>query len=195
MKGHWISCICNQFSINIRRVGIVEGKLGALEPTMNSMVQEIRRLSLKFDDRNLTDGVYRRGHERSSNNLPPPSGNSHPQHLSQQFSFQRSPLHQQLRQPSPAPRRLLWQLPYKNLTDEEELINTCYPEDDFEDKCNDGRTAYGWGPRRMVNPNPNKGQRFSFPNLNRRRGDPTLTSIWWRSRFLLSVGILTSSPF
>ena len=50
----------------------------------NGMVQEIKRLSLKFDDRNLADGAYRSGRECSSNNLPPPPP-------PQQFSFNDRP--------------------------------------------------------------------------------------------------------
>ena len=56
---------------------------------------------------------------------------------------------------------------------EEELINTFYLEDDFEEKGYNGRVTYGRGPRRMANPNPNKGEGLSFPNLNSRRGDPS----------------------
>ena len=40
------------------RVGVVEERLGALESTMNSTVQEIKRLSLKFDDRGHLDGAH-----------------------------------------------------------------------------------------------------------------------------------------
>ena len=40
------------------RGGVVEGRISALESTMDSMIQKIKRLSLKFDDRGLTDGMY-----------------------------------------------------------------------------------------------------------------------------------------
>ena len=121
----------NEQSSLSARVGTVEGRLGALESTMDSMVQEIKMISLKFDDQSLANGAYWSGRERSLNNLPPPppplSGNPH----------------QQPRQLSPPPRRHQWQLPFEDPPDEEELINTLYPEDDFKDEGYDGRTAYG----------------------------------------------------
>ena len=43
------------------RAGIVEGRLSALEATMDSMMQEIKRLSLKIDDQGLADGMYQSG--------------------------------------------------------------------------------------------------------------------------------------
>ena len=64
------------------KVGAIEGRLGVLESTMGSMIQEIKKLYLKIDDRSLANGVYRSRHECSSNNLPPSppptSGNLHP---------------------------------------------------------------------------------------------------------------------
>ena len=61
------------------RMDNIEGRLSALELTIISMVQEIKRLSFKFDDRSLADREYRRGHEYSSNNFssPPLTGNPH----------------------------------------------------------------------------------------------------------------------
>jgi len=82
-----------------------------------------------------------------------------------------TPPRQQPRQPSPPPRCPLRQFPYKDLTDEKELINTFYREDDFEDEGYDRRTTYRRSLRRMANPNPNSGEGFPFPNLVRRRGD------------------------
>ena len=47
----------DQFSLSTR-VDVVEGRLGSLEATMDIMVQELKKISLKFDDRNLADGTY-----------------------------------------------------------------------------------------------------------------------------------------
>ena len=73
-----------QYNLSMR-VGTVEERLDALESTINSMVQEIKKLSLKLDDRSLANGAYRSRRERSLNNLspssPPSSINPHPQLL------------------------------------------------------------------------------------------------------------------
>jgi len=50
-------------------------------------------------------------------------------------------------------------------------LNTFYQEDDFEDEAYDGTMAYTQGHKQMVNPNPNRGGGFPFPNHDRRRGD------------------------
>ena len=101
----------NEQSSISTRVHTIEGRLGALESTIDTLVQEIKRLSLKFDDRSLSDGAYRSGRERSSNNLPlpspPQSSNPHPQPLPQHFPFQRPLTRQQPRQPSSPSRCLL----------------------------------------------------------------------------------------
>jgi len=39
------------------RVGTAEGRRSALESIMDNMVQESKRLSLKFDERGLADGA------------------------------------------------------------------------------------------------------------------------------------------
>ena len=47
-----------------KRMGIVEGDIYTIKSTLDLMVQEIKLLSLKIDDRSLTDGTYRSGHDR-----------------------------------------------------------------------------------------------------------------------------------
>jgi len=40
------------------RMGTAKGEISAIKSTLNSVVQELKRLSLKIDDRNLVDGTY-----------------------------------------------------------------------------------------------------------------------------------------
>jgi len=40
------------------RVGAIGERFGALESIMDSMAQEIKMLSLNFDDRSLVDGAF-----------------------------------------------------------------------------------------------------------------------------------------
>ena len=159
-----------QPSLSIR-VCTVEGRLGAFESTIDSMVQEIKRLSLKFDDRGLADGADRSGRNHSS-------GNPHPHPPPQQNPLQQPPpqsqpitLHQHPQQPSPPPKRPPRNFQYETISDEDELNDTFLQEDDYEDEAYDRRVAYGRSPRRMTNPNPNKGGGFPFPDHDRRRGD------------------------
>jgi len=71
----------------------------------------------------------------------------------QSIFLQWSPPRQQPGQPSPPPsRHPLWNLPYEDLSDEEELIDTFYQEDNFEDEAYDGRMTYERGPRQRANP-------------------------------------------
>ena len=69
------------------------------------------------------------------------------------------------------PRRPSWNLPYEDLSDEEKFNNTFYLEEDFEVEAYDERMTYGRGPRRVANPNSNKGGGLPFPNPDRIKGD------------------------
>jgi len=56
------------------RMDTFEGRLSTLESTMNVVVQELKKISLKLDDQNLVNGTYRSGLDHITNNsLPPPS--------------------------------------------------------------------------------------------------------------------------
>ena len=131
------------------------------------MTQEIKKLSLKIDDRSLTDGIYHSEHGRQSTQPSP-----QPSPL-QQPPPQQPPLHQQLPQQPPPSRRLLRNFQYEDLSDEEELNNPFYQEDDFKDETYDGGMAYGRGHRRIANHNPNRRRGFSFTNHDRRRDYPS----------------------
>jgi len=65
------------------RVGTIKGRLNALESTMNSMIQELMRLSFKIDDRGLADGMYWSRWDCPSGNLhpTPPPHQPPPYHL------------------------------------------------------------------------------------------------------------------
>ena len=54
------------------RMNTAEKRVDAVKLTLDGVVQEPKRLSLKIDDRNLADSTYRSGRDRSSINLPPP---------------------------------------------------------------------------------------------------------------------------
>jgi len=78
------------------RMGTIEEKIGAVKSTLDNVVQELKRLSLKIDDRSLIDGTYRSGCDRSSTNLPPTTHSPH--HLPQYHPSTNLPPPQQ---PSP----------------------------------------------------------------------------------------------
>ena len=42
----------------VTRMNIVEREIRTIKSTLNNVVQEIKRLSLKIDDRSLVDGTY-----------------------------------------------------------------------------------------------------------------------------------------
>ena len=100
-------------------------------------------MSLKIDDQSLTDGTCRSGHYCQSTQPPP--------------------------QQPPPPRRPLQNFQYEDLSNEKELNNPFYQENDFEDEAYDGGLVYKRGYSRMANPNPNKREGFLFPNHVRRR--------------------------
>jgi len=54
------------------KMGIVEGEISTLKSTLNSVIQELKRLSLKTDDQSLADGMYRSGSDHLSTDLFPP---------------------------------------------------------------------------------------------------------------------------
>jgi len=60
------------------RMDTTEKRTNVIKSTLDSMVQELQRLSLKIDDRSLADDTYRTGRDPSSINLPPPPLPSHP---------------------------------------------------------------------------------------------------------------------
>ena len=150
----------------LHKVGTVEGRLNALESTIDSMVQEIKRLSLKIDVRGRADGTYQSGRDRSSGNL-------HPQRPPHQSLQHQPPPHQPpLYQPlphQPPPRRLLQNFQYEDLSDEKELNKPSSQEDDFEDDYGDEEMAYKRGQKRMADPNPIKERGFLLSsNVDRR---------------------------
>ena len=49
-----------------------EGRLSTLESTMNVVVQELKKISLKLDDQNLVNGTYQSGLDHIINNSQPP---------------------------------------------------------------------------------------------------------------------------
>ena len=154
------------------RVGVVEEDINNIKSSLDRMDRTIERFSLQIHNRNFADGTYQSRHKRSSINRPPPaSGNPHPQPRPQQFPFQRPIPRQKSRQPSLPPRRPLWNLPFEELSDEKELVNTFYQEEDSEDEASNGRMDCKRGPRWMANPNPNRRRGFPFLNLDRRRGE------------------------
>ena len=54
------------------RMDTFEGRLSTLESTMDVVIQELKKISLKLDDQNLADGTHRSGLHRPANNPPPP---------------------------------------------------------------------------------------------------------------------------
>jgi len=48
------------------RTGTAERRVDAIRSTLDLMVQEIKKLSMKIDDRSLADGTYRSGHGHPS---------------------------------------------------------------------------------------------------------------------------------
>ena len=46
------------------KMGTVNRKVGVIKSTLDLMIQEIKKLSLKIDDWSLVDGTYRSGHDR-----------------------------------------------------------------------------------------------------------------------------------
>ena len=138
------------------------------------MVQKINKLSLKINDQGLTGGMYRNERDHSSGNFHPPTTPYLP--LPHQPPPTQPPPHQPLqnqppsRQPSPyqpppyqsPPRCPLRNFQYEGLSDEKELNNLFYQEDDFEEGAYDGGMAYGRGHRRITNPNPYRVEGFFF---------------------------------
>jgi len=66
-----------QFSLSTM-LGNIEGRICAINSTLDGVVQVIKRLSLKLDDWGVADGKYWSGRERSSNTFPPLPPPSHP---------------------------------------------------------------------------------------------------------------------
>ena len=54
------------------RMCTAEKEVRAINSTLDNVVQELERFSLKIDDWSLTDGMYLSGHDRQSTHLPPP---------------------------------------------------------------------------------------------------------------------------
>ena len=169
-------------------------EVGAIKSTLNSVIQKLKRLSLKIDDRNLADDTYRSGWNHSSINIPPPPSPLNPPHQPppaqpsslQPLPNQPPPLQSPSYQPppiqphpnQPPPRYPLRNPQFDEFSDEEELGNPVYQYDDFEDEYGDEGMAYGrW--ERFANPNlnkrdgfpnPNRKAKFSYPNHDRKWG-------------------------
>jgi len=72
-------------------MGAIEGDICTIKSTLDFMVEEIKKLSFKIDDRSLTDGTYRSGHDYQSTQ---PSPQQPPQgRLLQPPLPQQPPLH------------------------------------------------------------------------------------------------------
>ena len=98
-------------------------------------------MSLRIDDRILTDGTYRNGHDCQSYHPPP---------------YRTRPHH-------PPPRYLLQYSQFNEFFYQEELRNHIYQYNDFEDDYKDEGMVYGRR-RRSANPNPNRRDGISNPN-------------------------------
>ena len=49
------------------KVGDVEGDINTMKSILDLVVQKLKKLSLKIDDRSLAEDIYRSGHDHQSN--------------------------------------------------------------------------------------------------------------------------------
>ena len=171
-----------------------EGRLSTLESTMEFVVQKLKKISLRLDDRYLTDGTHRSGLDRPKNNPPPlplPSlGNSllPPPPLSVNSRPQPTPLNQPppIQPPPVQPPPLLspsYQPPSYPPYPNQPLIYHPYQypmppnyplrysqTDDFSDEFNSPAYQYDdFGDDSFAY---GRRGRFANPNSNRRGGFP-----------------------
>ena len=89
------------------RMDIAERRVDAIKLTLDGMIQELKRLSLKIDNQSLADGTYQSGLDRSAINLPPPPPPLHPPQ-------KLPPYHPSTNLPPPPPPSHLPQQPLPN---------------------------------------------------------------------------------
>jgi len=145
----------------------IERRASVLETTLDIVVQELKKLSLKLDDRSQTDDTYLNGRDHSSSNLSPlPPPNQQPPNQPpllqppphQPLSYQPPPPHQP--HPYPAPSKYpLQHFQFDEFSDEE-FDNPTYQYNDFGDE----RLVYRRRGR-FTNPNSYRRGGFSNPNM------------------------------